>query len=60
MTFRLRLALTAALAVAGTVAVASAVVYVVMRDQLRTSIDQQLRQTYQQVQHSDFLHRRSV
>ena len=56
MTFRLRLALTAALAVAGTVAVASAVVYVVMRDQLHTSIDQQLRQTYQQVQHSDFLH----
>ncbi|MGZ8716066.1 MAG: ATP-binding protein [Gaiellaceae bacterium] len=49
MTFRLRLALAAALAVTATVAIASAVVYVVMRDQLRTSIDQQLQQQYQQV-----------
>jgi len=49
MTFRLRLALAAALAVTATVAIASAVVYVVMRDQLRTSIDQQLVQQYQQV-----------
>ncbi|MCW2978034.1 MAG: hypothetical protein JWM06_3315 [Actinomycetia bacterium] len=56
MTFRLRLAVAAALAVATTVAIASAVVYIVMRDQLRTSVDQQLQQQYQQVQHSDFLH----
>ena len=49
MTFRLRLALAAALAVTATVAIASAVVYVVMRDELRTSVDQQLVQQYQQV-----------
>jgi two-component system sensor histidine kinase MprB len=49
VTFRLRLALAAALAVTATVAIASAVVYVVMRNQLRTSIDQQLQQQYQQV-----------
>ena len=49
MTFRLRLALAAALAVTVTVAIASAVVDVVMRDQLRTSVDQQLQQQYQQV-----------
>jgi two-component system, OmpR family, sensor histidine kinase MprB len=55
VTFRLRLALAAAVAVATTVAVASAVVYVVMRDQLRTGADQQLQQQFQQVQHSDFL-----
>jgi two-component system, OmpR family, sensor histidine kinase MprB len=57
MTFRRRLALATALAVAVTVAIASAVVYVVMRNQLRTAADQQLRQQYGQVQHSDFLRR---
>jgi two-component system, OmpR family, sensor histidine kinase MprB len=55
VTFRLRLALAAALAVATTVAMASAVIYIVMRDQLRTGADQQLQQQFQQVQHSDFL-----
>jgi two-component system sensor histidine kinase MprB len=55
MTFRLRLALAAALAVTVTVAIASAVVYVVMRDQLRTSVDQQLQQQYQQVSNSGYL-----
>ncbi len=44
MTFRLRLALAAAVAVAVTVAIASAIIYVVMRDQLRTNVDQQLQQ----------------
>ena len=42
MTFRLRLAIAAAVAVAATVAIASAVIYVVMRDQLLKSADQQL------------------
>ena len=56
MTFRLRLAVAAAIAVAATVAIASAVVYVVMRDQLRTSVDQELQQQYVQVRNSDFLH----
>jgi len=55
VTFRLRLALAAALAVATTVAAASGVVYVLMRDQLRTGVDQQLEQQYQQVQSSRFL-----
>jgi two-component system sensor histidine kinase MprB len=55
MTFRLRLALAAALAVATTVAVASGVVYILMRNQLRASVDQQLEQQSQQVQHSDYL-----
>ena len=55
MTFRLRLALAAALAVATTVAIASGVIYIVMRDQLRTGADQQLLQQFQQVQHSDFI-----
>jgi Signal transduction histidine kinase len=49
VTFRLRLALAAALAVTATVAIASAVVYVVMRNELRTSVDHQLQQQYQQV-----------
>jgi two-component system sensor histidine kinase MprB len=49
MTFRLRLALAAAIAVALTVATASGVVYLVMRDQLRTSVDQQLQQQASQV-----------
>jgi two-component system, OmpR family, sensor histidine kinase MprB len=51
MTFRLRLALAAALAVAATVAIASAIVYVVMRDQLRTSVDHQLQQQWAQIRH---------
>lgn len=55
MTFRLRLALAAALAVATTVAVASAVVYVVMRNELRTSVDHELQQQYQQVFSSGYL-----
>jgi two-component system sensor histidine kinase MprB len=55
MTFRLRLALAAALAVTATVAIASAVVYVVMRDELRTSVDQQLQQQYEQVSSSGYL-----
>ena len=55
MTFRLRLALAAALAVTATVAIASAVVYVVMRNELRTSVDHQLQQQYQQVFSSGYL-----
>jgi two-component system, OmpR family, sensor histidine kinase MprB len=51
MTFRLRLAIAAAVVVAATVAIASAVVYVVMRDQLQKSADQQLVQQYVQIQH---------
>ena len=43
MTFRLRLAIAAALAVAATVAVASIVVYVVMRNELLRSVDSGLR-----------------
>ncbi len=50
MTFRLRLALAAALAVAGTVAIASGVVYLVMRSQLWQSLDQRLAQQWTQVQ----------
>jgi two-component system sensor histidine kinase MprB len=49
VTFRLRLAIAAAIAVAATVAIASAVVYVVMRDQLQKSADQQLVQQYAQI-----------
>ncbi len=49
MTFRLRLAIAAAVAVAATVAIASAVIYVVMRDQLLKSADQQLVQQYVQI-----------
>ena len=55
MTFRLRLALAAALAVTFTVAIASAVVYVVMRNELRSSVDKQLVQQYQQVLSSGYL-----
>jgi two-component system, OmpR family, sensor histidine kinase MprB len=50
MTFRLRLAIAAAVAVAATVAIASAVVYVVMRNQLQKSADQQLVQQYTQIE----------
>lgn len=57
MTFRLRLALAAALSVAATVAIASAVIYLVMRSQLRTSVDDQLRAQWAQVQQNqDLLH----
>jgi two-component system sensor histidine kinase MprB len=55
MTFRLRLALAAALAVTATVAIASAVVYIVMRNELHTSVDQQLLQQYQQVSDNRYL-----
>jgi two-component system sensor histidine kinase MprB len=50
MTFRLRLAIAAAVAVAATVAIASGVIYVVMRDQLRSSADKQLLQQAAQLQ----------
>jgi two-component system sensor histidine kinase MprB len=50
VTFRRRLALATALAVAATVAFASAVVYVVMRNELRSGVDDQLRQQYVQIQ----------
>ena len=50
MTFRRRLALATALAVALTIAIASAVVYIVMRNQLRSGVDDQLRQQYAQIQ----------
>lgn len=57
MTFRLRLAIAAALAVALTVAIASGVVYVVMRNQLRASADSELRQQYTTVrQNPSILH----
>ncbi len=49
MTFRRRLAIAAAVAVATTVAIASGVIYVVMRDQLLKSADQQLVQQYAQI-----------
>ena len=55
MTFRLRLALAAALAVTVAVAIASAVVYIVMRNELRSSVDKQLVQQYQQVLSSGYL-----
>jgi two-component system sensor histidine kinase MprB len=55
VTFRLRLAMAAALAVTVAVAIASAVVYVVMRDELRSSVDKQLVQQYQQVLSSGYL-----
>jgi two-component system sensor histidine kinase MprB len=44
VTFRLRLALLVALAVATTLALASGVIYVVMRSQLRNNLDEALRQ----------------
>ena len=44
MTFRLRLAIAAALVVAVTVAIASIVVYVVMRNELKGNVDSGLRQ----------------
>ena len=49
MTLRLRLAIAAAVAVAATVAIASVVVYVVMRNQLRSNVDQQLKQQATQI-----------
>jgi two-component system sensor histidine kinase MprB len=49
VTFRLRLAIAAAVAVTATVAIASGVVYVVMKDQLLKSADQQLVQQYTQI-----------
>src|SRR4051794_28481685 len=50
MTLRLRLAIAAALAVAATIAIASAAVYFVLRAQLRSNVDQQLRDQYALVQ----------
>jgi two-component system sensor histidine kinase MprB len=55
MTLRLRLAIAAALAVAGTVAIASLIVYVVLRAQLRSNVDQQLRDQFAQVQQNQAL-----
>jgi two-component system, OmpR family, sensor histidine kinase MprB len=52
VTFRLRLALAAGLAVAATVAIASGVVYLVMRSELRSNVDEQLRQRWTQIQQS--------
>jgi two-component system sensor histidine kinase MprB len=49
VTFRLRLAIAAAVAVAATVAIASGVIYVVMRNQLLKSADQQLVQQFAQI-----------
>jgi two-component system sensor histidine kinase MprB len=49
VTFRLRLAIAAAVAVAATVAIASGVIYVVMRGQLLKGADQQLVQQYTQI-----------
>lgn len=55
MTFSKRLALAAAVAVAVTVAIASVIVYLVMRSELRTSVDQQLRQQWAEVQQNQGL-----
>jgi two-component system, OmpR family, sensor histidine kinase MprB len=55
MTLRLRLAIASGLAVAATIAIASAVVYVVMRAQLRANVDQQLLDQYAQVQQNQAL-----
>ena len=52
MTFRVRITLVAAAAVALAVVVASAVVYVVVRDQLLSSVDDGLRETAGQIAHS--------
>ena len=56
MTFRLRLALVSALVVAIVVAAASAIVYVVMRSELRQNVDTELRQNAQTIV-SDIQHR---
>jgi len=56
VTFRLRLALAAALAVAATVAIASSIVYVVMRSELRQNIDTELRQNAENIV-ADIQHR---
>jgi two-component system, OmpR family, sensor histidine kinase MprB len=52
MTFRARLALVAAAAVALAVVAASFVVYFVVKDQLRAPIDASLRESADQIQHS--------
>ena len=52
MSFRARLTLVAAAAVALAVLAASAVVYVVVRDQLRTSVDDALQQRAAEISHS--------
>jgi two-component system, OmpR family, sensor histidine kinase MprB len=52
MSFRLRLTLVAAAAVALAVVLASAVVYVVVRDQLRNEVDNSLRDRAGEISHS--------
>jgi two-component system sensor histidine kinase MprB len=51
MSFRARLALVAAAAVALAVVLASVVVYVVVRDQLRSTVDDSLRERAQEISH---------
>ena len=58
MSFRTRLALVAAGAVALAVVVASAVVFVVMRNQLRGQLDDTLRSRSEAINHSPFAPRR--
>src|SRR5437879_496970 len=52
MSFRARLALVAATAVALAIVTASFVVYFIVKDQLRNPIDASLRRTAEQVQHA--------
>ena len=52
MSFRARLALVAAAAVALAIVAASFVVYFIVKDQLRSPIDDSLRQSADQIQHS--------
>jgi two-component system sensor histidine kinase MprB len=56
MTFRLRLAIASAVAVAATVAIASGIVYIVMRDHLRATVDQQLQQEVAQINQGQLHH----
>jgi two-component system, OmpR family, sensor histidine kinase MprB len=56
MTFRLRLAIASAVAVAATVAIASGIVYIVMRDHLRATVDQQLEQQVAQIDREKLFH----
>jgi two-component system sensor histidine kinase MprB len=56
MSFRARLALVAAAAVALAVVLASVVVYVVVRDQLRSTVDDSLRERAQEISSRPFEH----
>jgi two-component system sensor histidine kinase MprB len=56
VTFRLRLAIASAVAVAATVAIASGIVYIVMRDHLRATVDQQLQQEVAQINQGQLHH----